>query len=250
MKVALATSENFPNLSPDDADLAGELRALGVDAAPVIWSNAAVDWSSYDAVIIRSCWDYHLRPDEFARWIDSLAAPVFNPREVIRWNMHKSYLLNLASQGIRIPRTEIRRDVIVKPAVSASAHNTHLLRGEVIVQEFVEEIVRDGEWSIVFFDRVFSHSAKKVPKAGDFRVQEEHGGTSLPVPAPQHVIDAAAAIIAKVEGDLLYARVDVVDRPQGVTLMELELIEPWLFLTLIPGMTRRFAEAIARRARR
>jgi glutathione synthase/RimK-type ligase-like ATP-grasp enzyme len=247
MKVALATSENFPSLSPDDGELAAELGALGVNAAPVIWSDASIDWSSFDAVIIRSCWDYHLRPDEFARWIESLPVPVFNPREVIRWNMHKSYLFDLASRGVLIPRTEIRRDVIVKPAVSASAHNTHLLRGEVIVQEFVEEIIRDGEWSIVFFDRRFSHSAKKVPKAGDFRVQEEHGGTSLPVPAPQHVIDAAANIISKIEGDLLYARVDVVDRPQGVTLMELELIEPWLFLTLIPGMTRRFAEAIVKR---
>jgi len=247
MKVALATSENYPNLSPDDSELAGELRALGIDAAPEIWSDRSVDWSAFDGIVLRSCWDYHLQPDAFARWIDSLQVPLFNPRDVVRWNMHKSYLLDLAARGVRIPRTEIVRDVIVKPAISASAHNTHYMRGETIVQEFVEEIVRDGEWSIVFFDRRFSHSAKKVPKQGDFRVQEEHGGTSLPVPAPHHVIDGAASILGKVEGDLLYARVDVVDRPQGVTLMELELIEPWLFLKLLPGMTARFAEAIVRR---
>ena len=247
MKVALATSADLPNLSPDDSELAGELRAMGIDAAPAIWSDVSIDWRSFDAVVIRTCWDYHLRPDEFGRWIEQLPVPLFNPREVVRWNMHKSYLLDLASKGVRIPRTEFRRDVIVKPAISASAHNTHFMRGEVIVQEFVEEIVRDGEWSIVFFDRQFSHSAKKVPKAGDFRVQEEHGGMSLPVPAPQHVVDAAADIISRIEGDLLYARVDVVDRAQGVTLMELELIEPWLFLKSGPGVTRRFAEGIARR---
>jgi glutathione synthase/RimK-type ligase-like ATP-grasp enzyme len=247
MRVALATSENWPELSPDDADLAGELRTLDVDAAPAIWSDASIDWSAFDTIVIRSCWDYHLRPDQFARWIDSLRVPVLNPPRIIGWNMHKSYLLDLASKGVRIPRTEIVRDVIVKPAISASAHNTHLMRGEVIVQEFVEEIVSDGEWSIVFFDCRFSHSVKKVPKAGDFRVQEELGGTSTAMPAPQHVIDAAARAVEAVEGDLLYARVDVVDRPQGVTLMELELIEPMLFLKYAPGLTARFASSIAKR---
>src|SRR4029079_15268583 len=122
------------------------------------------------------------------------------PREVVRWNMHKSYLFDLAARGVLIPRTEIVRDVIVKPAISASAHTAPYMRGETIVQEFVEEIVRDGEWSIVFFDRSFSHSAKKIPKQGDFRVQEEHGGTSLPVPAPQHVIDGDANIPRTGEG--------------------------------------------------
>ena len=248
MKVGLATSEEHPELSEDDRVLPGELRAIGVDAAPVIWSDASLDWSAFDAVVIRSCWDYHLRSDQFARWIETLPVPLFNPKGAVRWNMHKSYLLDLASRGVRIPRTEFRRDVIVKPAVSASAHNTHFMRGDVIVQEFVDEIVRDGEWSLVFFDRRFSHSAKKVPKAGDFRVQEEHGGTSLPVPAPQHIIDAAANIIAGVEGELLYARVDVVERSDGVTLMELELVEPMLFLEMWPGAAARFAQAIAEKA--
>src|SRR3954462_6622308 len=101
MRVALATSENWPELSPDDADLAGELRTLDVDAAPVIWSDASIDWSAFDTIVIRSCWDYHLRPDQFARWIDSLRIPVLNPPRIIGWNMHKSYLLDLASKGVR-----------------------------------------------------------------------------------------------------------------------------------------------------
>ena len=249
MRIALATSENWPRLSPDDGDVVPTLRDLGIQSAPVVWSDPAVDWSAFAAVVIRSCWDYHLRAGEFLHWIERLPVPVFNPVDVVRWNMHKSYLLDLESKGIRIPRTQIVRDVIVKPAISASAHNTHFMRGEVIVQEFVDEIVNDGEWSVVFLDRRFSHSVKKVPKEGDFRVQEELGGSVHAIAAPQHVIDAAVRIVSLIEGDVLYARVDVVDRPQGVTLMELELIEPWLFLKTAPELTRRFAESIARRLR-
>ena len=248
--IALATSEKCPALSPDDAELVGELKKLTRDARPVVWSDPAVDWSAFELVVIRSCWDYHLRVEEFSAWIDLLLqehVPMLNPRDVVRWNMHKSYLLDLAAMGVRIPRTRIERDVIVKPAVSASAHQTHLLRGDVIVQEFVHEIVDDGEWSLVFFDRKFSHAAKKTPKSGDFRVQEEHGGSSTPMIASPAMIAEAERIIACVEGELLYARVDVVDRPAGVTLMELELIEPWLFLMTEPGATQRFAEAIAAR---
>jgi glutathione synthase/RimK-type ligase-like ATP-grasp enzyme len=250
--IALATSQEWSALSPDDAPLVPELKKIGLDARPVVWSDASVDWRTFDLVVIRSCWDYHLRVDEFSAWIDRLVrdgVPVFNPPAVLRWNMHKSYLLDLAEKGVRIPRTRFERDVIVKPAVSASAHQTHLLRGDVIVQEFVHEIVDDGEWSLVFIDRRFSHAVKKSPKSGDFRVQEEHGGSSVPMTASRTMIDEAARVISHVDGDLLYARVDVVDRPAGVTLMELELIEPWLYLTSEPGAMRRFAEAIAVRRR-
>lgn len=248
--IALATSEKWPDLSPDDAQLGPELRRLGFDAKPVVWSDPSIDWARFDLVILRSCWDYHLRSDEFRNWIGRLERDrvrMFNPPDVVRWNMHKSYLVELASKGIRIPRTQIARDVIVKPAISASAHNTHLMRGDVIIQEFLHEIVDDGEWSLVFFDRQFSHSAKKAPKPGDFRVQEELGGSSTPMNAPPHVVEAGERVLQQVSGDLLYARVDVVERADGVTLMELELIEPWLFLLTHPEGTRKFAEACARR---
>lgn len=251
MIVGLATSDKWPALSPDDAPLIPELKKLGVEAAPVIWSDPDIDWRKFDLVVIRSCWDYHLRLDEFSAWIDRMVhdrVRVLNPPAVLRWNMRKSYLLDLAAKGVRIPRTRVERDVIVKPLVSASAHQTHLFRGDVIIQEFVREIVDDGEWSLVFIDRKFSHAAKKTPKPGDFRVQEEHGGSSTPMTATPALIGEAQRILDHVEGDLLYARVDVVNRPAGVTLMELELLEPWLFLTTEPGVMRRFAEAIVARA--
>ena len=247
-RVALATSEKWPQLSPDDAQLAPELRNLGIEASPVVWSDAAIDWRAFDLVVIRSCWDYHLRVDEFRRWLDLLEmqrVPVRNPPAVLRWNMHKAYLLELAARTILIPRTEFAKDVIVKPAVSASAHQTHLVRGDVIIQEFVEEIVTRGEWSLIFFDREFSHAVKKSPKSGDFRVQEELGGSSDAAIPEERMIREGRRILSAVEGDLLYARVDVVDRPDGITLMELELIEPSLFLTKSEGAARRFAAAIA-----
>ena len=252
MPIALATSEKWSQLSPDDSELIPELKKLDVDARPVVWSDAVVDWRAFDLVVIRSCWDYHLRADEFSAWIDRLARErvrMFNPPEVLRWNMHKSYLLDLAAKGVRIPRTRFERDVIVKPAVSASAHQTHLLRGDVIVQEFVHEIVDDGEWSLVFFDRHFSHAVRKAPKSGDFRVQEELGGSVTPITPGPPMIDEAQRILGHVDGELLYARVDVVNRPAGVTLMELELLEPTLFLSTDLAATRRFAEAIARRSK-
>ncbi|HEX7419809.1 MAG TPA: hypothetical protein VF505_07970, partial [Thermoanaerobaculia bacterium] len=142
--IALATSQEWSAVSPDDAPLVPELKKIGLAARPVVWSDANVDWRTFDLVVIRSCWDYHLRVDEFSAWIDRLVregVPVFNPPPVLRWNM------------------------IVKPAVSASASSDASLRGDVIVQEFVHEIVDDGEWSLVFLDRRFSHAVKKSPKS-------------------------------------------------------------------------------------
>src|SRR5688572_25364981 len=134
LTVGLATSEKWPSLAPDDAPLFSDLRALGIDARAVVWSDPAADWTQFDVVVIRSCWDYHLRADEFRRWVNSLRRPLFNPPDIVRWNMHKSYLVDLQERRVRIPRTQILREagtidfegsIIVKPAVSASAYETH-----------------------------------------------------------------------------------------------------------------------------
>ena len=116
-----------------------------------------------------------------------------------------SYLADLESKGVRIPHTQIIRSagpIIVKPAISASAHSTHLMDGDVMVQEFVREIVDDGEWSLVFFDRVFSHAVKKTPKAGDFRVQEELGGSSIAATPNAALLAEAQRIVDLVAGEL------------------------------------------------
>ena len=272
--MALATSEKWPQLSPDDLDLVPELARVGIDAAPAVWSDPVVDWRRFDLVVIRSCWDYHRRIAEFLYWLDRLTTPVANPREVIRWNSHKGYLLELERKGVAIPATQVIRKgseppeladahVIIKPAISASANETHrfasaseamadlerlVQAGDVIVQEFVDEVISDGEWSLMFFDRELSHAVKKAPKPGDFRVQQELGGSALAGDPPRRVLEAAQRALAAVDHDLLYARVDCVDRAAGAVLMELELIEPSLFFGTSEGSSARFAAAVLRKA--
>lgn len=273
--MGLATSEKWPQLSPDDLGLAPALAGLGIETAPAVWSDRSVDWNRFDLVVIRSCWDYHFRIQEFLGWLDGLPVPVANSAEVVRWNAHKGYLLELEKKGIRIPPTQLVRKgsrpeelssghVIVKPAISASANETHrfahaadamgdlerlAVAGDVIVQEFVDEVISYGEWSLMFFDREFSHAVKKAPKAGDFRVQQELGGSALPADPPAVVVEAAQRALSAVEDDLLYARVDLVERPGGVVLMELELIEPTLFFGTSEGSSERFARAVLRKLR-
>ena len=271
--MGLATSEKWPQLSPDDLGLAPALAGVGIDAAPAVWSDRSVDWKQFDLVVIRSCWDYHLRIRDFLGWLEGLGVPVANSAEVVRWNAHKGYLLELEAKGIRIPATQLVRKssklpqlasghVIIKPAISASANETHRFAdaadamadldrlaaaGDVIVQEFVDEVISDGEWSLMFFDRELSHAVKKAPKAGDFRVQQELGGSALAADPPRRVLEAARRALSAVDDDLLYARVDLVDRPAGVVLMELELIEPSLFFRTSEGSSERFARAVRKR---
>ena len=255
-RVALATSEQWPDLAADDLELESELQSLGIDAQPAVWSDRDILWRDFDVVVVRSCWDYHFRIAEFRAWIYELetdGVQLLNPPDVLRWNMHKGYLLELQDKGVLIPKTTLigdRGDVVVKPAVSASAHATQRMSGDIILQEFVSEVLANGEWSLIFFDRVFSHAVKKLPKSGDFRVQEELGGASTAMLPPQHVLEAADRALGHVADQLLYARVDMVERENGVALMELELIEPSLFLVKDAVAARRFASAIAARIAR
>jgi glutathione synthase/RimK-type ligase-like ATP-grasp enzyme len=283
MKTILcATCESIPNLTKDDQALIGPLADRGIRARAAVWSDQQVPWNTADAVVIRSCWDYHLRLKEFLGWITSLeqtGVRVWNPPAMLRGNADKIYLRELERKGIPIVPTlwpeagfrlqqELRKHgwekAVLKPRVSATAYRTaltyaneansaqalvdDLLRGPgAMVQEFLEEVSTCGEWSLVFFSGQFSHAVIKTPKAGDFRVQHDFGGAERLADAPGTVIQAATRVIAAVESTPLYARVDGVDRGGRFLLMELELIEPALFLKLSGGAAERFAEAIAAR---
>lgn len=302
--VALVTYPGAPELTVDDGLLQRALHARGVTTEVVVWSSEA-DWGSFDLVLLRSTWDYYLRMEEFATWLEMLervAVPVLNPLPALRWNSDKRYLLELQADGIEIvptvflpaaPATSdeaprslggILRDsgwaeAVVKPAISAAAHQTwrtsvanadadeprfRALRsagsGGVLVQPFMEEVTRDGEWSLVFLDGVFSHAAIKRPLAGDFRVQQEHGGSYAPASAPPGLIaDAARAVSASAAragvdpADLAYARVDGVAQGEGadarLVLMELECVEPSLFFMQEPAAAERMADALLARLR-
>jgi glutathione synthase/RimK-type ligase-like ATP-grasp enzyme len=283
MKLVLcATCESIPNLTEDDQVLIAPLAKRGIEARAAVWSDRSVSWSAADAVVIRSCWDYHLRLEEFLRWIASLeqaGVRVWNPPAMLRGNADKIYLRELERKGVPIVPTlwpeagfqlgqELRergwKKAVVKPRVSATAYRTALATVEeangaqalvddllhgpgVMVQEFLEEVSKHGEWSLIFFAGQFSHAVIKTPKAGDFRVQHDFGGGEKIASAPDSVVQAASRVIAALEGTPLYARVDGVESGGQFLLMELELIEPALFLRLAEGAAERFAAAIAAR---
>jgi glutathione synthase/RimK-type ligase-like ATP-grasp enzyme len=292
-RVALITFSGRPALTADDGELRDALVSRGAEVEARPWDRDA-DWASYDSIVLRSCWNFHHRPQEFLRWLtdigDRYPGRLRNAPEIARWSVDKRYLEDLASRGIRIvPTTWVSAhacraapslaaileshdaDVgaVVKPAISATAHETWRIApgdaaaheerfrqlvasspGGVMVQPFVPEIL-GGEWSQIFLGGEYSHAVVKRPAAGDFRVQHDFGGSiEVREPSAALVADARSALSAAAAAtgarvtEILYARVDGVDRDDRLMLMELELIEPVLFFAHAPGSALRMAELI------
>ena len=227
VRVALATCRAVPTLTEGDQRTLKALLAAGLDARVEVWDASSAHWNSYALVVVRSCWDYHRRPEEFRNWIRALeaaAVDVRNPPAVILWNLHKSYLLDLERAGVEVVPTELvprggrRRLVeilrrrrctqaVFKPAVSASAHGTQrtrladadqlqaaflslLEKDDVLVQPFLPELTR-GELSLLFLGGRYSHAVLKRAAPGEFRVQAEFGGSTEPA-TPSPAVCAAA----------------------------------------------------------
>ena len=286
--VALVTYRELPDLNPDDHPLRAELVARGARVHAVRWDDPAVDWRGFDVVMLRSCWDYHRRTTEFRDWLATLervGRRLWNPAAVVRWNLDKSYLRDLRAAGVAVPDTvwiEPGRApdltalvasrpwerAVVKPRISLSAHDTWVTdrdgaagdqerfarlvaergRGGALVQEFVPEVTRTGELSLVYIAGRFSHAVCKRAGPDDFRVQHQYGGSAQPVTTSQVARRDAEQALAAIPGDWLYARVDGVERDDHLMVMELEVIEPELFLVWSPEGVRRFAAAILERA--
>ncbi len=279
--IALATYAKLPSLNEDDRLLVPALRELGVAAVPAVWDSPEVCWEDFQGVVVRSCWDYHHRLEEFLAWVTRLeraGVPLWNSAALLKWNSHKGYLRDLAARGVPIVPTrwlargrqvglaQLLRDerwgeAVVKPAVSASATDTWrtsaataaadqgrleaLLRaGDVMVQPFIDEVCDPGEWSLIFFGSRFSHAVRKRPAPADYRVQWEFGGTAAPLAPPPRLIADAQAVMAAVPGHPLYARADGVERDCRLMLMELELIEPHLFLGWDASAAARLATVV------
>lgn len=282
-RVALVTCASIPELTDDDRPLLGELWTLGIKAEPAVWDDPSVDWKSFDAAVIRSTWDYHLNPVSFAAWLarlESLGVALWNPAPVIRANADKSYLKELEARGVSVPPTLwVSRggrqtlddllasrgwnDAVVKPVVSAGSYRTSRVRrgdeggqnalDEVLahsgamIQPYLAEIAAEGEWSFIFIGGQFSHAVLKTPRTGDFRVQEDFGGrTERREPPSGLLIQARDAAIAG-PTPWLYARVDGVRRGGELVVVELELIEPSLYLSRAPGAAAKLAAAIKAR---
>lgn len=270
-RIALATCAAWPELTADDRLLITALQQLDVEAVAAVW-DGPVAWGRFDGVVVRSCWDYHLRLNEFLDWIEGLeksGVSIQNSPGLIRWNADKRYLRQLRAMGVTIPPTvwiEDQEEIsshqildakgwisgVVKPTVSASAHNLRRifkdepvvhLKGPAMIQPFIPEIVSSGEWSLVFFSGEFSHAVIKRPKTGDFRVQWEFGGSAEIAKPADEIVAQATNVIALLPEKPLYARIDGVNCSGGFILMEVELIEPDLFLGL-GNAANRLAQAI------
>lgn len=281
MRLAFVTYRALPQLSEDDRLAVNELRQHGVTAESAVWDSPLVDWTRYDALVLRSTWDYHERAEEFESWlahIEHLGVPMWNPPGLVRWNMDKRYLLDLASRGVRtVPTIAVDRgaadtlagivartgwrDLVYKPTVSASGYRTArvaagdeanhegafaalIAERDALVQPFVPAVMDDGEWSLVFLSGHYSHAVKKRARPGEFRVQTSYGG-SVTADAPRGALIAQAEeIVSNLPGPWLYARVDACETEGSLVLMELELVEPDLFLAYHPSAPRRFATAL------
>ena len=256
------------------------LLKKGLDIERQVWNNPGIDWQEYALVVLKSPWDYHENFEDFNRWLDTLKnlnIKLLNPIDIVRWNSDKHYLQDIAMAGLDvIPCLYIERGnkpdlatffdqlqsekLIIKPCVSAGAKNIiqatqdnvnglqdtiyQLLDTEsYIVQPFVQEIF-DGEWSLIFFNGKFSHCVLKMPGGGDFRVQHYHGGSVQAAEPDLTHINCATAYVAKFGKDTLYARVDGVIRNGRFQLMELELVEPYLYLDSHPEAYERFCNAL------
>jgi glutathione synthase/RimK-type ligase-like ATP-grasp enzyme len=282
--VALVTSAAFADLYEDDQLLLAPLADLGIAAVPAVWSDPSVDWTAFDALVIRSPWDYFERAAEFRGWLGARIAEralLCNPGEVLTWNFDKGYLRELARAGVELvpticvaprERADIAAlarargwdDIVVKPTIGGGAYRTYRCRVEeldrhaadiaqtledrgLLVQPFLPEIQSGGELSLLFFDGVFSHAICKRPKAGDWRVQFQYGGTDENVRASDELIEQALTCLAHAPAPTVYARVDGVVKDGRFLLMELEIFEPLMFLSRHPEAPRRFAKAIDKR---
>jgi glutathione synthase/RimK-type ligase-like ATP-grasp enzyme len=280
-RLALATCAHLPGVHPDDAHLAVSLKRLGIEPTACTWNDPSVDWSRFDAVLMRTTWDYFKHYATFMQWLERLPIPAINDANLLRWNSEKRYLLDLEQQGVEIIPTRFTaaaglgatlatmagREVVIKPTVSGAAW--HTLRGVVgdvtfgeavarlpleidyMVQPFVPEIVSEGEWSLLFFDGRFSHAVIKRAARGDYRVQADHGGTvESAEPSAEIIASAQQPLVATAAigyADHAYARVDGVVVNGRFQLMELEMIEPSLFLADRPDAAERFAGNLRRR---
>jgi len=279
--VALATYPGAPDLAPDDRLLVPALERIGIEGTPAVWSDPSIAWREFDAVVLRSCWDYHLRFTEFQAWLRALergGVPLWNPVTTVLWNSDKRYLLDLARRGAATIPTMIAVQghaetvqsiaaaegwsrFVIKPAVSASGYETYALRmpldaaahaaiarvtalGDVLVQPFATEVADSGELSLTFFDGAFSHAAIKRARPGEFRVQTEHGGTVDATDLDSSIVAQAIEVLRSLDEPPLYARVDGIVRRGAFLVMELELIEPNVFMAYSPGAADRFAAAI------
>ncbi len=278
--------KGHPNLRKDHWEHDYEFEPLhvaclrrGVNLHAVVWDDPSFMIEEFDACVIGTTWDYTDKAEVFLSTLGRFASrrPLFNPLSVVRWNLNKTYLHHLADKGVPTVPTLWREradvetigrafhelgvdEIVIKPVVGASAwRQVRLKLGEnlppgeelppaaTMIQPFLEAVTTEGEFSFLFFDRQFSHCARKIPLAGDYRVQTMYGGREEIYHPTQAELALAGRVLDAVDGRLLYARVDMLRQANGeLALMELELVEPYLYPEQGPNVGESFAVALER----
>jgi glutathione synthase/RimK-type ligase-like ATP-grasp enzyme len=283
-RLAFLTLEDRTEFVIDDAVGIAEFTRRGWPVDEIPWRTKGVDWHRYDGVVIRTPWDYQRDVDGFLvtlEEIEKTGVPVANSTSLVRWNSRKTYLRDLAARGVAIVPTqwghgltaaELRAlpgrfgvgECVIKPVVSANADDTYRVKATMgdaeaahialrfldrdwMAQPFVRAVVEEGELSVFYFGGRYSHAVTKRPKAGDFRVQEEHGGVIVTLTPDEALRTAADRVLAALGEAPLQARVDLVRLDNGtLAVMELEAIEPSLYFRTHPDAPRNFADAVGR----
>jgi glutathione synthase/RimK-type ligase-like ATP-grasp enzyme len=280
-RIAIATCDAYPELKVDDELLCQALRRRDCEASSVVWDDEGIGWGEFDLCLVRSTWDYHDKHDEFLAWVQGVetSTTLQNPAALIAWNSDKRYLRELGEAGVPIvPTLWVERDseidlaselrergwdeAVIKPVVDLGARNLRrvqadeaqealaavLARQGAMVQPFLPSLESEGELSLVYVEGKLSHAVRKHPAAGDFRVQSIWGGTvESAEPGSRHV-EVAERALSQLDEPPLYARVDLVaDLDGSPALIELELIEPNLYLGTDRTAADLLADAVAAR---
>jgi glutathione synthase/RimK-type ligase-like ATP-grasp enzyme len=282
LNLALLTTDEYPKaFKLDDQLLIQALQAYDIEAQSVDWRATDFAWSQFDAVLVYSTWDYYENHTQFLhllRNIQEMGIKVYNPPSIIEWNSRKTYLKDLERLGLKtieslyISSSEWDQleaillekgwdECIIKPQVSTSGHNTHrfncanlepiqsMLKScdeQFIIQPFAEEIIKEGEWSFVFFDNQYLHCLLKKPNVGGFLVQR---GTKHFIEPPEWMIGEAQKIAKTLNLPVLQMRIDVIRRGNELRIMEVEVIEPSLFLRYFPGSEKIIAQRLNEKLR-
>lgn len=283
MKIALATAVAAFALDEDLAPLQAACAAIGLQAEPLAWDDPTVSWGRFDAVLLRSTWNYIECLPAFLAWCEriELTGRLWNPPEVLRWNTDKRYLADLAARGVPVVESHFLApgdapdgfpdlaEFVVKPCVGAGsrdarrflradrdaavAHARSLLEAgrHVLVQPYLAEVDQHGETALMFFDGQFSHAIRKGPllRRGELPTSALFKPERIQArePSADELAVAARTLAALSFGPLPYARVDLLPSAGGPRLLELELTEPSLFLDHAPGSAERLASVLARR---
>ncbi|WP_296700770.1 glutathione synthetase [Algoriphagus sp.] len=272
------------NTVNEDEILSSILSELEFDHEIVPWSDPTINWGKYSTLLIKSTWDYFDYYPEFLKWIEkikNLNIKVLNGVETLLWNSSKNYLSEIKEKGYPVisgqqlnKGTEVEFELIkeavksdtwvLKPLVSGGAKNTLKIESakwsefsqkvqdlvnqeDFLLQPFIQEVQEIGEYSLIFFNAEFSHAVLKTPAKGDFRVQHYFGGEIKVIEPSTKMINAAKSIIEDFAPNSLYTRVDGVEIEGEFHLMELELIEPYLFLSSHQDAISNYKNALKKR---